>query len=473
MPRSPAPGRLVVRMLAEAAVPIFAIDAQRQIVFANSALGQWLGIDAQQLVGQTCLYHAAGGDDPLAAAAAGLCPPPEAFTGNAIDGSISRMAGPQHSFERRTARFMHIPGKDSDLGCLLVVVQPVTVADQQATEGSITPERLHALLLNVRNQLGKRFHVSQLVGVSDTMQRVRQQVRVAAEARARVLIIGPPGSGREHVARTIHYGQKSDSIGPLVPIDCALVDAEQMQASLASLLRSQHESPTDRPAAALLLDVHRLSEGAQQELAGFLHLPNIELHTLATSRRSLARLAAKGKFREDLAHELSTLTISVPPLARRPSDIPLLVQHFLEQANASGGRQLSGFQPAALELLVGLPWPGNIDELARAVREACERAIGPRVTLADLPDWVHLARDAAARPPRDEQPIQLDDFLAQVEKELLVRALRRTRGNKSKAAQLLGLSRPRLLRRLSQLGLISQAEADEPVVFEPLPDEPK
>jgi transcriptional regulator with PAS, ATPase and Fis domain len=460
-------------MLTEAAVPIFVIDHQRRIVFANGALGQWLGIDAQQLVGQMCRYQAAGGDDPLVAATAGICPPPEAFSGIAADGFISRMAGPQHSFERRPARFIHIPEKESDLSCLLVVVQPTTVSDQQPTEGAITLERLHALLLKLRSQLGKRFSISQLIGASDAIQRVREQVSVAAEAHARVLIVGPPGSGREHVARTIHYGQQSNSIGPLVPIDCPLVDAEQMQASLASLLRSQHESPTDRPAAALLLDVHRLSEGAQQELAGFLHLPHIELHALATSRVSLARLAAKGKYREDLAHELSTLTIYLPPLARRPSDIPLLAQHFLEQVNAAGGRQLSGFQPAVLELLVGLPWPGNIDELARGVLEACERAAGPRVTIADLPAWIHLTHDVAARPPRDDQAIQLDDFLAQVEKELLARALRRTRGNKSKAAQLLGLSRPRLLRRLSQLGLISQAEADEPVVFEPLPDEPK
>src|SRR4029078_6994564 len=127
-----------------------------------------------------------------------------------------------------------------------------------------------------------------------------------------MLILGPPGSGREHVARTIHYGQNSASIGPLIPIACPLVDAEQMQAQLAAILRRQHDSPTDRPPAALLLDVDRLREGAQHELPALLPLPNIELHTLATSRVSLQRLAAKGKFRRDLAFELSTLTIELP-----------------------------------------------------------------------------------------------------------------------------------------------------------------
>jgi transcriptional regulator with PAS, ATPase and Fis domain len=459
-----------MRMLQEAGVPVFALDAQRKIVFANAALGQWLGIDAEQLVGRRCDYTS-GSEDPLAATCAALCPPPEALADQIVDGSISRLVNGQLPFERRSARFLRIAGPAADKDLLLVVIPQAGTAGPNDSDDKLAPARLHALLVKLRSDQGQRFHQSQLIGESDAIVRVRQQVRIAAQSRARVLIVGPRGSGREHVAQTIHYGQNSTSIGPLVPIACPLVDAEQMQASLASLLRNQYESPTDRPGAALLLDVDRLREGAQQELAGFLHLPRIELHTLATSRVNLQRLAAKGKFRSDLALALSTFTISLPALARRRQDIPLLAQHFLEAANAAGGRQLAGFHPAAFELLVGLPWSGNIDELSRAVREACERATGTRVTLADLPPWVHLAQDAALRPPRDEQPIQLDEFLAEIEKELLARALRRARGNKSKAAQLLGLSRQRLLRRLAQLGLIAPAEAEEPVIFEPLPEE--
>jgi transcriptional regulator of acetoin/glycerol metabolism len=470
MARSPAPGRLLLRLLQDAAVPVLALDARRQIIFANAALGQWLGIEPNQLVGRRCDYRATG-DDAIAAVCAAICPPPEAFAGQITDGSVSRLAAGDHAFDRRTARFVHVAGAGPDEQLLIVLVRPAEANGEPPAEAGLAAERLHALLVELRSQLGRQFHLSQLIGISDAIERVRRQVRVAAEARARVLVVGPRGSGREHVARTIHYGQGAASIGPLVPIACPLVDAEQMQASLASLLRRQHETPTDRPPAALLLDVDRLREGAQQELAGFLHLPGIELHTLATSRVSLQRLAVKGKFRRDLAYELSTLTIPLPPLAKRREDIPLLAQHFLEEANAASGKQFSGLQPAALEMLAGLPWPGNLDSLAQAVREACVRAAGPRVLLADLPEWVHLAQDATARPPRDEQPIQLDDFLGQIEKELLARALRRARGNKSKAAQLLGLTRQRLLRRLSQLGLISPVEAEEPVVFEPLPEE--
>jgi DNA-binding NtrC family response regulator len=197
----------------------------------------------------------------------------------------------------------------------------------------------------------------------------------------------------------------------------------------------------------------------------------VELQTLATSRTRLDRLVKKGRFRPELALTLSTLEIALPPLAQRAEDIPLLAQHFLEAASSATGKQLSGLAPATLEMLVSLPWTRNLDELQRAVREACERATGPRVVPADLPDWVHLAKDDVVRAPREESPVQLDQLLEQIEKEVLSRAMRKARGNKSRAAELVGISRQRLIRRLVQLGLISRAEADEPVVFEPLPEE--
>jgi DNA-binding NtrC family response regulator len=152
-------------------------------------------------------------------------------------------------------------------------------------------------------------------------------------------------------------------------------------------------------------------------------------------------------------------------------DVPLLAQHFVEELNAEGGRQLSGFSPAALDLLASHPWPGDVQELAHAVREAGQQTGGPRILPVDLSDRVHLALHAAAHPPREPETIELDAFLAAIEKELLQRALAQARGNKSRAAQLLGVNRARLLRRLVQLGLAEPAPADEPVVFEPLPEE--
>jgi transcriptional regulator with AAA-type ATPase domain len=470
MPRPLAPGRFLLRMLQQSATPLFAIDSQRQIVFASQSLGAWLGVQPEELIRLRCDYQASG-ENPLALVAAGLCPPPEAFAGHVEDGFVSRLAGDDRPFERRRARFWRLSGQENDSGLLLVLVSSQTGPHESHPDDELAPERLHSLLLQLRHNLGKRFHISQLIGESDAIARVREQVRVATMARPRVLVVGPPGSGREHVARTIQYAQNVTSVGPLLPIACPLVDAEAMQAALASLLRRQQQGAPDHPATALLLDVDRLQPDAQQELAGFLQLPNIGLHTLATSRVPLVRLSAKGKFRPDLAYALSSMTISLPPLKKRPADIPLLAQHFLEQANEAAGKQFSGLQPAAMELLIALPWSGNVDELAQAIREAREQAHGPQLAATDLPHWVHLAKSAPAGAPRRERSIRIDAFLAQIEKELLARALRAARGNKSKAAQLLGINRPRLLRRLSQLGLIGPPVPAENVIFQPFPDE--
>jgi transcriptional regulator with PAS, ATPase and Fis domain len=460
---------LFARLLDETSLPLFAVDDQRRIVFANAACGDWLGVSTGDLVGRHCNYSAQG-DDPLAAMRGALCPPPEAFSGEVMQGEVCRSPSSDRPFERRPAIFVRIANPDTKSAVVLVAIASANSSEVSNRSAHIA-ESFHSLLVKLRGDLGKRYAISQLIGTSDAINRVREQVRIAADSGARALIIGPPGSGREHVARTIHFSQPAESIGTLVPIDCRLVDAEQMQAQLTRLLRGQHERPTERPPAALLLEIDRLRPTAQQELAGFLQLPNLELKTLATARVSLDKLVVKGRFRADLANRLSTLLIRLPPLAVRRADIPLLAQYFLEQRNARSAAQLSGFHPAAVELLLSLPWKNNLDQLASAVDAACSRATGSRVAITDFPAWVHLAKDDAARTPRDEEPIQLDAFLGEIEKELLLRAMRRARGNKSRAAALLGLSRQRLIRRLIQLGLVPKP-AEEPVIFEPLPEEP-
>lgn len=471
MARPPSPVRALVRLLEDAALPLYALDDQRRVIFANAALGAWLGQEADSLVGLRCDYHAGGSAQASSDIGAALCPPPEAFTGECEAGSIARPASENRQREVRLARFVWLSSGDDQPGLLLVCLLAPESPTQFAANGQVTPQQLHALLQRLRGEMGRRFHISQLIGDSDAIRRVREQVRLAANARTRVLVVGPPGSGREHVARTIHFSQSPAATGPLVPIDCPVVDAERMQGTLTAALRKQVESPTEKPPTALLLNVDRLKADAQQELSGFLNLPGVELQTLATARVPLQRLAAKGKFRSDLAYLLSTLTIALPALRSRAVDVPLLAQHFLEERNAGGGPQLSGFAPAAMDLITSHGWPGNVEELAQVVRDTTTRAAGSLVQPNDLPDKFHLAVHAAAHAPRDDEAIRLDDFLSEIEKELLQRALAKARGNKSKAAELLGINRNRLLRRLVQLGLAAPQPIEEPVVFEPLPED--
>lgn len=247
-------------------------------------------------------------------------------------------------------------------------------------------------------------------------------------------------------------------------LDARLQDAETLQAAFRTLSRKRSDADERNP-AILLRDVGQLPEAAQQELLGFLRLPGFEVRSLATSRLSLAGLVKHGKLASDLAALLGTLEIRVPPLKQRPEDVPPLAQLFLERSNAIAGKELSGFVPEAVEQLVAYDWPENVDEVRQVVEEACQRAIGPWILASDLGErlrgnWANLVH-----PRRKGETIDLDAFLADVERDLLQRALAEARGNKSEASRMLGVSRPRLLRRLVQLGLATKEEA---IDFQPM-----
>ena len=155
---------------------------------------------------------------------------------------------------------------------------------------------------------------------------------------------------------------------------------------------------------------------------------------LSTAAAPLVDLPPRGIFREDLAAMLSTITIELPPLAKRRDDLPLLAQALLEEENARGGRQLGGFTPEAIDRLCAYGWPGNVAELAEVVADCHARAAGTLVASRELPERFRLAAEAAAHPRRKEEPIVLDEFIARIERELIRRALARAKGNKAKAA---------------------------------------
>lgn len=244
-----------------------------------------------------------------------------------------------------------------------------------------------------------------------------------------------------------------------MPLECGLLDADLLHSTLRAAGAAAGGGPAEPLGGTLLLcDADRLPTEAQAALVAALSSPNSPWRAIATAASALVDLARRGLFREDLAALLSTLTIRLPPLSERRDDVPLLAQALLEEQNARGGKQLGGFAPEALDRLCAYNWPRGLDELAQVVAESHVRAAGALVVRADLPERLHVAAEIAARPRRKEEPIQLDEFIARIERELVRRALARSKGNKAKAARLLGLNRPRLYRRMLQLGLIDREE---------------
>jgi len=441
------------RMLAECPVPVYAVDHRRRIVYCNRACTEWLGVEASDLVGRRCEYHSEGVDGGLRDLGAELCPPPELFAGQRATFDLS-CRNAEGRLVRRRAEWLPLGGGGSDPVGGLVIVENEDRPDRTLDEGGETPaSELHDCLRWLRSEMGNRYGLDQIIGRSPAMARVREQVRLAVASDAQVLIVGPPGSGREYMARAIHYGGRPKQGAPLAPLACSVLDAELLETTITSFISSCAELETEQPPALLLLEVDQLPADAQAVLAGVVSIAELNLRAIATARTPLVELAAKDRFRPDLAFALSTLVIQIPPLADRPEDVPLLAQYFLEQANADATKQLSGFSEEAIDQLLAYPWPENTDELAEFVRMAWRKATGPLVEASDLPDRIRLTARAAERTPHPEEKIVLDEFLAEIEEELLRRALRQAKGNKAQAARLLGVSRQRVLRRLEFFGI--------------------
>jgi transcriptional regulator of aromatic amino acid metabolism len=451
----------LLRALEGVEYPVYALDDQRQITFANQACLDWLGITADDWIGCKCCYRsapaAAGTLSELEAKAAQLCPPPKALQGEALSADIA-LPSPQ-GLVYRQARFLPLAIEGDEPFCIVVVVDshdspsPTVLPAGVAVDESM---QLHELLRRFHATSALRYSLERIVGTSQPMQRARAQAAVAASSLASVLLVGHTGSGRRHMAAAIHAAAASGDGSLLVPLDCAVLNAEMFVSNLQDLIA--------RPAVGrasirglLLCDVDKLAPEAHATAVALMRAGNFRFRMISTGSEDLVPLSRKKLFNEQLATMLSTIVIELPPLAERRQDIPLLAQSLIEQANARGGKQLGGFTPEALDRLHAYPWPGNVAELAAVVDDCHARAAGAFVPSKELPDKIRHAAEAAARPRRKEEPIVLDEFMAKIERELIERALARAKNNKARAARLLGLTRPRLYRRMVQLGLIKEA----------------
>lgn len=435
--------------------PVYLLDDARRIVYCNTACARWSGTKISDLVGQQCAFHTPGEQQGPAAVAAALCPPPKVFSGQTRTALVSCLR-PDGSLVHRQGHFFPLDDGQDESSPVLVILDREDAApsltekvDGQASEPSQEWE-LHEQLRRLRLLMAGRFHAESLLGSHPWIARARAQIALAAQTRANVLCVGPRGSGKAHAAKAIHYSQRES--GVFLPLSCAVLDPNSLRASLRSLWL-KHSATSGQAATVLLEEVDRLPAEAQEELLGLLRSGVAAVRAIATTDKPMTELIAEGKFSGELAGLLSTITIELPPLGERSDDVPLLAQAFLEDANAVGIKQLGGFTADAIEQMLVYPWPGNVDELRALVAEAHEQAHGGEVAARDLPEKILWAADASAHPRRNDEQIVLEEFLAGMEKELITRALRRAKGNKSKAAKLLGLTRPRLYRRLIQLGL--------------------
>ncbi|HEV3338864.1 MAG TPA: helix-turn-helix domain-containing protein [Pirellulales bacterium] len=448
MPPSRASANELAKLLAAVGEPLYVVSAKRRLVFVNEACGAWTGSDTKELVGLECRYSASPDLTGADAIAAALCPPPEAWTGQRLKAQVVLPGRPDVP---RQVEFIPLAGGEEGVAGVLAVAQPVALEESASSADETLGPELHARLQRYRDRLAIRYHVDRLLGDNPAMRLLRTQVKLAAASAVSVMVVAPPSSG-EHVGRAIHYGDGNATVGPLVPLSCPLLDTDLLQATLRGLARNR-TTGSQRPATLLLNEIDALGEGTQTELFRSLAGGDLPGRVVSTSPTPLADLVSKGLFRPDLACALSTLTIRLPPLAERMRDLPLLVQWYIEQINLRRPKQIGGCSPEALDRMADYSWPGDLGELEEMIEEAHAQAEGPLIAPHDLPQRLMLASQASARPAKADETIKLEAYLAEIEHELIERALARAKGNKTKAARLLGMTRPRFYRRLVQLGL--------------------
>ena len=305
-----------------------------------------------------------------------------------------------------------------------------------------------------------------IVGSHPTMQTLFNRVIQAARSKATVLIHGETGTGKELIASAIHKnGKRRDA--PFVRLNCAALAEGVLESELFG-----HEKGSFTGAAGtrkgrfeqadggtLFLDeISEVPAGVQVKLLRFLQERELErvggnqtirvdVRVVAATNRDLRVLVEDGRFREDLYYRLNVVRIDVPPLRARPSDIPLLADHFLTRFAEENEQDVQGFAEDALRLMLDYPWPGNVRELMNVVEQAVVLAEGPLITAANLPL-------KPVKKPADALPLMVPGVtLAEVERYVIMKTLDAVDGSRHRAAEILGISRRTLQYRLQEWGI--------------------
>jgi DNA-binding NtrC family response regulator len=345
-------------------------------------------------------------------------------------------------------------------------------------DSSMEQRRLKSENAYLRSQLEERYRFEGIVGKSRPMERLFQLLETVAPTNSTILVTGETGTGKEVVARAIHHNS-SRRVHRFVALNCSAIPETLLEAELFGHVRGAFTGAVGNRqgrleqahkgtlfldevgtmSAALQMKLLRVLQEREFERVGDSHTIKVDVRVIGATNSDLARLVAEGQFREDLYYRLNVIPVQLPPLRERREDIPLLVQHFLARfeadrnASAKAPNQKLTVSQEAMRRLMAYAWPGNVRQLENAVERAVAFAAGrSQIDVLDLPAEVQQAQEsiAASTVTLPEAGMDLDAFVANIERELIQRSLERTGGNKGQAARLLNLKRTTLVEKLKR-----------------------
>lgn len=316
----------------------------------------------------------------------------------------------------------------------------------------------------LRERVSRQFTIEGMIGRSPAMLEVFETIKQVAPSKATVMLQGESGTGKELAAHAIHHlspraGEK------FLAVHCAALTPELLASELFGHEKGAFTGAFERrigrfeqaKGGTLFLDeigeidavtqvkiLRVLGERTFERVGGSQTL-QADVRLLTATNRDLGKMVAEGKFREDLYFRLHVVPLTLPPLRDRKVDIPLLVESFLRESAAENGKPYRELVPEAMQAFLDYDWPGNVRELRTAIEHGVVMSTSPKITLRDLPASLRTRKAAEIPPASGGLNLQ------ETETGLIVRALEECRGNRTEAAQMLGISRRTLHRRLTEL----------------------
>jgi two-component system response regulator AtoC len=364
------------------------------------------------------------------------------------------------------------------LGAYDFLTKPIDPTNLQIViDRALKKRELQDEVLQLRQQLKENFSFHSILSKNPRMHSIFELVRHIGGTKSTVLIEGETGTGKELIAKAVHFSSE-DRQGALIAINCAALPESLLESELFGHERGAFTSADSRRkgrfeladkgtifldeigdiSPAMQAKLLRVLQERKFERVGGHESIEVDIRVVAATNKSLEAMVKEGKFREDLYYRLNVIKIDVPPLRERPEDIPLLVTHFINKY-ARTNEQPKKVAPETMERLLAYRWPGNIRELENAIERAAVTTVGDVILPEFLPSRVGGA--TTEEKPRFEidlkhpLPYYLQKATEQIEREYITKALEKSRGNVGRCAELCGLS------RRSVSGKISQYEIDK------------
>ncbi|MCA9063450.1 MAG: sigma 54-interacting transcriptional regulator [Planctomycetaceae bacterium] len=447
------------QVLAKGGTAAAVLDPAGRIVTVTDAFSELTGWSHSDLVGRVCERISPSRMTAEQTLLSALAPSADVRGGMF---EITETLLPTRAATAFPASLSFLPLSDEDGLCGFVV------AIQAATGGKVAPSipigrQLHAEITALRFEMRQRHGLDTVIGQCSEIRQAVRQIQLLRTSDNSFTVVGRQGSGRQHFCRAV-FCESPANTESLVIVNCRLMTAETLLNAMLQLQQIERTpssaAPHQRIGMIVLADVAEMPREVQQWLVRDRSQRPTRGRICATSAETPADLVEQGKMLPEMAHLLSDVVITLPDLHQRGRDVSLLTQYFIGQMKRTSATRPDGASAEILQMFDEYRWPGNVAELRTVVEQACRQCSGSLIETNDAPYWFRSGQQQQTIGRADEpEEIPLEAMLERFEREMITKTLHAANGNRTETARRLGMTRPRLYRRLQQLGLDAETDA--------------